>query len=97
MQPGTVRCHEVLGAASSRMRSGWFLKGVTVLLVEKLYVVSPFADGRLPKWESEGYWSMPLTISSVACSGSRPCAIKVSNSFLSTVPMAASCVTLASG
>ncbi len=44
-----------------------------------------------------GHLRMPLTISSTACSGVSPRAIKVSNSFLSTLPMAASWVTLASG
>jgi len=40
---------------------------------------------------------IPLTISSTACSGESPRAIRVSSSFLSTLPIAASCVTFASG
>lgn len=46
---------------------------------------------------SFNYRSMPLTISSTACSGLDPLAISVSNACLSTLPMAASCVTLAPG
>jgi hypothetical protein len=44
-----------------------------------------------------GYRRIPLTINSTACSDVSPCPISVSNSFLSTLPMAASWVTLASG
>ena len=58
---------------------------------------SPLRPHRRQRAAAAHHRSKPLTISSTACSGVSPRAIRVSSSLRSTLPMAASWVTFASG